>query len=228
MRIGIAGPAGAGKDTVASYLSEALRMDVVHFADPIREASVFVFGNDNRETKEQRQFVSAEAVYQASIKCCRDAGIDSFPEVLKAMTASHVVFDRYLSDPLHMIISPRRFCQLLGTEIVRSIKDSAFVDRVAGIDWCLVPDVRFPNEAKIMGVNLFIDRDVPSVADHPSEQMAKEMQAACRKFHVGEDTFSGFQHFGYGGVSWLYVPNFNGVADLHTELDQLVKELKGE
>lgn len=185
--IGIAGRAGVGKDTVASLLRDRLveqaqRVSIDTFAHPIREISRKV-GLDpyNRDTKE----VGVPRIY-AHFELTL---IDAIKEVLGDTVSEDDQCELYCHFVTHLrnamylvtarqdklIISPRRFCQLLGTEGGRAVRKTFWVDQLKARaelhgGTVIVPDVRFINEVTICDHLIYVDREVDAVSDHASER----------------------------------------------------------
>lgn len=200
--IGITGLAGSGKDTLADELEahfteggySVLRTS---FAEPIRNIAKAIgldpFDRDKKEVEITLRFSHIELDLIEHITaalgdfvgeedlCDLYAG---FVTVLRSR--DYIVTDR--QDRL--TISPRRFCQLLGTEGGRSVRPSFWVDvlraRIAKLgttvpgpvarkygpyaDVALVPDVRFKNEAQVCDYVIGVSRPgVAPVAEHDSE-----------------------------------------------------------
>ena len=142
--IGLAGPAGAGKDTAAAMIPGAVRR--IAFADPLYRGLSAIFGVDESLLRDRR---------------AKEFG---WPELLGKSP-------RYLLQTLgtewgRELVGRRVWLDLA----VRSWWDVWQDDPEATI---VVPDVRFENEASLIrqsgGEVWHIHRDVPGVAPHLSE-----------------------------------------------------------
>jgi hypothetical protein len=141
--IAIAGAAGSGKDTVADYLCRFKGYSRYSLADPLRRGLV---------------------------------------SMIPELTMNHML-DRDLKErPVEPYgKSPRELLQSLGTEWGREMvwQDIwlhiaiAETSALAVSGPVVIPDVRFPNELKLLdelgAVVVWVDREVPDVASHKSE-----------------------------------------------------------
>lgn len=151
--IGLTGKAGAGKDTVAEYLSREYGYVRYSLADPIKDLLNARFGWsptywESREWKE-------------------------------APWPAHGSDQTFL---IPRPFSPRSWAQWLGTEVGRTLAGpdvwvNALFAKAAseGNYGCMViPDVRFNNEAEAVqkkgGIVINVWRDVPAVEGHVSER----------------------------------------------------------
>ena len=191
MRIGLIGSAGAGKDTAAKILSDLTGKSVVSFAKPLHDAAIHIWGDAvlNREEKEKEQILG-----ERSFEWFNDYHMAL---LAKINSTQHVITERNLykllnlrdlfTDPatgrIHETITPRKFMQLYGTEYWRSILPSVWVNLVQDeYDDCIVPDVRFANEAMIFDLLIVIKRDgVVHVSNHISEEMANQFKDLCEQ-----------------------------------------------
>lgn len=177
MKIGLIGLAGAGKDTTALILQRVLAEQGMNFiidryAAPLKRAAREVFGAnfDERDVKEVPVRVNQDRMIEATFKCLNSLG---FTDV-EHDKASELFFEHM---PVGLPISPREYQQILGTEVVRAVRTSAWVDRIRAIKDknIIIPDSRFENE--VSTANLLITRfhniDRPK---HASEQLAWELQ----------------------------------------------------
>ena len=191
MRIGLIGVAGAGKDTAAKILSDLTGLPVVSFAKPLHEAAIHIWGDEvlNREEKEKEQ-IFGERNFERFNDCHMAllAKINSTQNVIternlhKLLTLRDLFTDR-ATGRIHETITPRKFMQLYGTEYWRSISPDVWVNLVQDeYDDCIVPDVRFVNEAMIFDLLIVIKRDgVEPVSSHASEEMAKQFKDLCEQ-----------------------------------------------
>lgn len=200
--VGFTGPAGSGKDEAASTLQTALealgkRVVLTSFAHPIREIARKV-GLDpyNRERKE----VEVSIRYSHFELCLIEAVVSELGDVVgeESLSDLYATFVTVLRDSGYLVtkrqdiltISPRRFCQLLGTEGGRAVRQSFWNDVLVArvkrfgsqshplsqrrwppaADIVLVTDVRFPDETLPVDTLIAIDRPgVAPVAGHDSE-----------------------------------------------------------
>lgn len=151
--IGLTGPAGAGKSTAAQHLEEGWAFVELALAEPIRDMLAALF-------------------HAADIP---DAWMTS--RALK-------------EQPTPLGFSYRHMAQTLGTEWGRSTLGPGFWLRLATLrlerphlqgDSVVVSDIRFANEAAWLkargGVLVRIERAVPAIAEHESEQHWPELGA---------------------------------------------------
>lgn len=176
MKIGLIGLAGAGKDTSAVILQrvlaeQGLKFEIDRYAAPLKNAAKEVFGAnfDERSVKEVDVFVNQDTMIEASFRCLRRLGFtEAEHDKASELFFEHIGFLEYLS--------PRLYQQLLGTEVVRAVRPSAWVDRIRRLNRnIIIPDARFENE--VSDCNLLITRfqniDKPK---HPSEYLAWDLQ----------------------------------------------------
>ena len=176
MKIGLIGLAGAGKDTAALLIQKILADNgraykIDRFAKPLKDAAREVFGDtfDDRDVKEVPVKVDQDTMIEASFKALRkcrlnDAEMDKASELF----FEHLGFCDYMS--------PRKFQQLLGTEVGRATRSTVWSDRItkSTVD-LIVPDVRFDGE--VVDYNILITRHPVGVGSvHASEVLATEMQ----------------------------------------------------
>ena len=183
--VGFTGYAGAGKDTLATFVRDALDavavpVKMVSFANPIREiANGLGFSPYVRETKEtvsEVMFPDFESALMEEIEN-QLSGLVAEDELAKlyAFTLEELREQgRLVGDTL--TISPRRLCQIIGTEGGRRVNERFWedvllndVDDFEGV--ALVTDVRFPNEVDVCDHVVYVERKgcVP-VAAHESER----------------------------------------------------------
>ena len=188
--IGITGLAGHGKDTVAQYLGAALGDSTkLTFADPIRKIAadigLDVIDRDKKEVIVSRRFGHFElSLIEAIMEeledyCGEDDLCDLYASFVTILRSSG-----YLTTSRQDVlsISPRRFCQLLGTEGGRAVRPTFWVDvfraRAAKVrsKYVVAPDVRFANEAAVCDVLIGVRRpSVFPVEPHASEKEIPEL-----------------------------------------------------
>ncbi|AZU99278.1 dNMP kinase [Acinetobacter phage vB_AbaP_APK93] len=212
-KIGLIGLAGAGKDTVAVILQEALKergqvFEIDRYAGLLKEAARQVFGEnfDDRNVKEVDKFVD---LYLA------DKIIDATDYVYLKLNRSDIDLDEWNALCQKHIdsctwMSPRKFQQLLGTEVGRAIDPDIWVNYLKNQDRNLIiPDVRFGNED--VDFNILITRHpVPQGKLHASEVYAAELQLSDNP---------------YDYVDYI-IHNDGSIEDLKRKVQQLVNKIK--
>lgn len=176
MKVGILGLAGAGKDTFANMLLEHLPdFKIDRYARPLKELTCRIFGLtmeevEDRVIKEKPVQVSRDVMVQEVFGTL--SGVLHFTDE-ELDKASELFFEHFQSA---RAMSPREFQQIFGTDVVRAVKPTAWVDRLHSVQGNLiVPDVRFENELcdyniLVMGVT-GVTRPV-----HASEHFAWELE----------------------------------------------------
>ncbi|QGF20161.1 dNMP kinase [Acinetobacter phage vB_AbaP_PMK34] len=212
-KIGLIGLAGSGKDTVAVILQEALKergqvFEIDRYAGLLKEAARQVFGEnfDDRNVKEVDKFVD---LYLA------DKIIDATDYVYLKLNRSDIDLDEWNALCQKHIdsctwMSPRKFQQLLGTEVGRAIDPDIWVNYLKNQDRKLIiPDVRFGNED--VDFNILITRHpVPQGKLHASEVYAAELQLSDNP---------------YDYVDYI-IHNDGSIEDLKRKVQQLVNKIK--
>ncbi|HCH8289387.1 TPA: hypothetical protein NNU74_004490 [Salmonella enterica] len=212
-KIGLIGLAGAGKDTVAVILQEALKevghaFEIDRYAGLLKEAARQVFGEnfDDRNVKEVDKFVD---LYLA------DKIIDATDYVYLKLNRSDIDLDEWNALCQTHIdsctwMSPRKFQQLLGTEVGRALDENIWVNYLKNQDRNLIiPDVRFGNE--LVDFSILITRHpVPQGKLHSSEVYAAELQLSDNP---------------YDYVDYV-IHNDGSIDDLKRKVKQLVNKIK--
>ena len=221
MKIGIMGLAGAGKDTFAEYLLKYMPgYRIEKFAAPLKNAAYQLFGAtfDDRDVKEVDQRKRLDDVDTAAELCWRALGILKDAETYARQCAV------FRSDEVPeygnslISISPRRFQQLLGTEVCRAIDPDCFVKRIDAMHQVIVTDCRFLNEMDAMDEILLVVRPgVAPVATHESERLAAELTQAY--LDCGE------MHFMFMGKRIRVVDNSGTLADLELEAEFISRSM---
>lgn len=235
--IGICGLAGSGKDAFAELLADRLaeygylgRID--RFAAPLKEAAKRVFGDsfDDREVKEEpRQIpsyvVSSEAsraVFKANPQLPAQEVIQRVAEVFNPLAQSPGAF------PL-LSISPRRFQQLLGTEVGRHLDRNIWVRRMRNPQYTLVvPDTRFEDELEVCTDLVFVHRqDCASVEQHESERLALEL---TRRYNVAScmDPVPYVAQLHLHGRRFYVANNHGDLEHLNAEAELIAKDMTKE
>lgn len=179
MKIGLIGLAGAGKDTFAVMLQEALALHgrefkIDRYAGPLKDLASKVFGL----TLEQ---IEDREIKEKPIQFRRDEAIDHVFHCLQNVLkfndtqmddAAHLYFETFQGS---RAMSPREFLQLFGTEVVRRVDPDAWRNRLQNQSGdFLVPDVRFGNE--VLDFNILIKRYTPpNRPEHSSEHLAWDL-----------------------------------------------------
>lgn len=212
-KIGLIGLAGAGKDTVAVILQEALKdvgqvFEIDRYAGLLKEAARQVFGEnfDDRNVKEMDKFVDLSLA---------DKIIDATDYVYLKLNRSDIDLDEWNALCQKHIdsctwMSPRKFQQLLGTEVGRALDENIWVNYLKNQDRNLIiPDVRFGNED--VDFNILITRHtVPKGKLHASEVYAAELQLSDNP---------------YDYVDYV-IHNDGSIDDLKRKVQQLVNKIK--
>lgn len=180
VKIGLIGLAGSGKDTAALLIREILvergidRVDykIDRFAKPLKEAAREVFGDtfDDRDVKEVPVKVDQDTMIEASFKALRKCKLTE-----AEMDKASELFFEHLGFCNHL--SPRKYQQLLGTEVGRATRSTVWSDRITkSTANLIVPDVRFGGE--VVDHNILITRHPIGLhgSVHASEVLATEMQ----------------------------------------------------
>lgn len=176
MKVGILGLAGSGKDTFANMLLEHLPdFKIDRYARPLKELTCRIFGLtmeevEDRAIKEKPVQVSRDTMIQEVFGTLSDVLNFTDEELDKA---SELFFEHFQSA---RAMSPREFQQIFGTDVVRAVKPTAWVDRLHSVQGTLiVPDVRFENE--LCDVNFLIVREqyIPEPT-HSSEYFAWSLE----------------------------------------------------
>lgn len=178
MKIGIMGLAGAGKDEFAKQLVKFLpEYSIDRFAAPLKEAAKYVFGEnfDDRAVKEQEvqvTFKMADRMIEGAMLCCNLLGFSEAEENEASI--------RYFEHIGHLDnVSPRLYQQLLGTEVIRKVRESAFVDRIQKKENVVVPDCRFGDEKADVTFLVVRRAALPDVRPaHSSEHLAFDLTQA--------------------------------------------------
>ena len=171
---GLVGKKGSGKDTLSSFVRGFdPHFKVLHFADRLKEICAEVFGVDPRYFHEpQLKEVPIPTIV-----------IDNHIEGLSLATGLEIKPRGLVAE------TPRQLLQYVGTDYVRSICDSYWVDYIRGqilrLDdkdkKVLVADARFKNEAQVIrdvgGKVVVLLREGQQSSDqHKSETELTEIQ----------------------------------------------------
>ncbi|CAK9041515.1 Putative deoxynucleotide monophosphate kinase (DNK) (dNMP kinase) [Durusdinium trenchii] len=144
--IGLTGPAGSGKDTIARHLCEKHGFVAVSFAGPLKDAAAILFGVD-RERFDDR--VGKEAMIGRLQKSPRELlqwlGTDA---MRREFGPNEEVIGRLQK-------SPRELLQWLGTDAMRrefgpNVLLHSMDAQIQGKKKVVVSDVRFDNEAEFV------------------------------------------------------------------------------
>ena len=229
MRIGLIGVAGAGKDTAAKILSDSTGKPVVSFAKPLHDAAIHIWGDKalNREEKEKEQifgersferFNDYHMAFLAKINSTQNVITEgNLPKLL----ALRGLFTDPATGRIHENITPRKFMQLYGTEYWRSISPTVWVDLVCDeYDDCIVPAVRFANEASVFDLLIVIKRDgVAPVSSHISEELAKQFKDLCEQKEPITHWFGGL------AKDLVVLENNGTIVDLSLKIKEIAEGL---
>jgi hypothetical protein len=193
--VGIIGLAGAGKDTLAGYVSDMLKwygmkVQTFSFAWAVREiASRTGLPIYDRNMKETELVLERgwQDKFQDAIAELLGQFIDHDTQLeLYSRTCIALGQQGHVGKLGHLTCSPRVFAQLLGTEGGRSISEDFWVDllmqqiEATAPDVALVPDTRFINEAVRCDLLVpVVNYRVSVVNTHPSEQFAEQMSRSA-------------------------------------------------
>lgn len=188
--------ARSGKDTAAQMIIE---IEPLHedgksiyrrdsFASPMKRLSISLFGKDSElpENKEKEVDIDRDdlnLIIHEIADMMAGSKADMEWEYKYADAYSHA--DEVLTKGLHGgKLSPRRFQQLVGTEVVRHLNPDYWVDRLVADakkhpdKITLVTDVRYQNELDVCDsvVHVMSNRNI-YVHSHTSEHLATQAQA---------------------------------------------------
>lgn len=224
MRIGIAGLAGAGKDTAAQIISKHLRLPCVAFAKPIHEAAKYVFVDLclERGVKElplpfgNTGLNLTKNIAQSIINECN---LDLSDEELQI--ALKVAFTNRETGQIYEELSPRKFMQLFGTEFGRNIDEKIWVRAVENkYSDCVISDVRFTNELAICNVVVIVEREGSGTeGNHISENLATRL-ASCPR-DVDYFTISSVEY----KVVGFFVDNNGTIDEFHENLRRMLSKI---
>lgn len=136
MRIIIFGLAGAGKDTVAGMLQNLLGGEITRYAKMLKTVAKEIFPSDfdTREGKIREEFIPKEKLLQV-VENYLPLILGGTAKVGVAKALTKLVFENFeVEDNLmpqgsekHYKLTPRKFQQLFGTEVVRKMDEGAWV-----------------------------------------------------------------------------------------------------
>lgn len=178
---GMIGLAGAGKDAFGEVFAREMGIKVEKFAGPLKEAAAWLFGPefDDRDVKEVPQTISLYEL-DAAAELCMSKVLTrqrtySHQGRLEEVFQADEGYEGYITDPI--TISPRKFQQLLGTDVCRYFDGGCFTRRIAKLDYsCLVTDCRFENELAVLErVFVVVRPGVKPVSEHISEKLATDL-----------------------------------------------------
>lgn len=153
MRIGLLGPANAGKDTVADMLCEAIPgLRKVSFADALYEEVSQAFGVRVDKLRDRR--TKEEPTPGLGLLTCRESGFHPLLEDARAY-------------------SPREILELWGTQYRRAQQEDYWVRQALQVQPPVIhPDVRFPDELAICTHAFVIRRPGGEILrNHESDQL---------------------------------------------------------
>ncbi len=165
MIIGLSGPAGCGKDTVAEILVSRYGFVKASFAEALYKEVANAFG------------VTVEMLAERATKELPMSGLEPVFCLDLDFIAVMQRVDGHFG--WHKVYSPRQILQWWGTEYRREQNIRYWTDQVrnritseVGKSW-IITDVRFQNEADLIrdlfGILVIIERETKIVAKHQSE-----------------------------------------------------------
>lgn len=173
LRIGLLGPANAGKDTVAGMIVEFFGGAVRRcaFADALyaEVAEAFEVSEDYLRDRKWKEKPSL----RLSPRFCLD---DAFIQVCREVGVS-----------VMSALSPRRVLELWGTEYRRAQDADYWVRRlVEKRGDVVIPDVRFANEMQIATVPLVVRRPGHEILrDHRSDTLWRRVEGVPEVWNTG-------------------------------------------
>lgn len=234
-RIIIFGLAGAGKDTVSDMIRDKLAAkDLVvvqdRFARLLKETALAVFGSDfdERDVKEVGTIVSTLSLQIACDKMFLKLWPDDVVMRTQATVKLLAVLMPYSTGINFYGLSPRKFQQLLGTEVVRSVDANAWANetkaRTTGKTYYVVSDGRFKNELLEPTDKLVYvfrskkEEELKDLAGHASEEFNLELyqKAVCL------DTSTKLE---YNGAEFFIIDNLTDFEELALNVDDFLETL---
>ena len=217
MRIGLIGLDASGKDIAAEILSELSGIKVARYADPLKQAALFVFGStfDNHDTKDVRV-----PFYGTSLE---DRAIEAVIELQCILFSTERERDEFAERFMQIVhpqeeLSPREFQQLVGTECARAVSSTVFQEYLIRTHLnAIIPDVRFKEEADVLDWLIVIDRDVPKL-NHPSEDFAWNLIQNYRDGFFFEE-----RNTEWDIMHSSYIRNYGTIQELRTKLEATLK-----
>ena len=193
IKVGLLGIAGAGKDTIASYLTTKLKDLSIpstdyRFATSLKIAAESIFGSDfdQREVKEQPKEVLIKSYQLAQ---AFGIGGTLLSTSLYAELINKDIRVTRTEAGMYVIISPTEFQQIMGTEVLRKIDNDYHVNRLSAetakllYPVILIPDVRFSNELHVCDLLIYIHTNKKSLRkDHISEKLANNLQELANEY----------------------------------------------
>ena len=191
MIIGFTGLARSGKDTTVAIIQGLLqnkqRVEVKRFASPLKVLAYSAFGENFDEPDVKEKVVQVAVNKLASVKAQCISYIHSYNgrstapiSIQDFETLFEQVFKPYRKRGYGYSLSPRLLQQLIGTDVFRKLADNFWVELLLATTKenviTLIPDVRFPNELAVCDVIIHVSRKTASNLNHPSENMAKEIE----------------------------------------------------
>ena len=173
LRIGLLGPANAGKDTVAGMVVEFFGGAVRRcaFADALYAEVAEAFEVSEEYLRDRRW--KEKPSLRLSPRFCLD---DAFVQVCREAGVS-----------VMSALSPRRVLELWGTEYRRAQDADYWVRRLVdtGGD-VVIPDVRFANELQVVAVPLIVRRpDQEILRDHHSDTLWRRGDGVPEVWNTG-------------------------------------------
>lgn len=183
--IGLVGRIGSGKDEVAKILERRAGFKHIKYATKIKDIA-FEFGllEKGRDDKEVDRTVRINwsdfrQRYPRFATVFKDYPIDVVKQRLQSDLEPYRKRSLNWAHDAEYVISPRRFQQLLGTDVGRGLDDNFWVDATLkdaeGLN--VISDVRFPNEVVKCDSIIVVVRNGTVAQDgvHSSEKLAEEL-----------------------------------------------------
>ena len=230
MIIGLVGRQGSGKDEVANILTRRAGAMHIKFATLIKEvAREFGLLELGRVDKELYRTINIKwSVFEKEYPLFTKLYVD-YPHakrVLRGVLEPFRLESKGGGMSADYSISPRRFQQLLGTEVGRVYSDTFWIDQaLKGVEGLVVvSDVRFANELDECDHIILIDRDSckPSLHYHSSEELTETLLTYKNLFRPGDEAT-------YRGVPIYLLENHsNSLSKLSKDTIDLLKLIRGE
>lgn len=156
--LGIHGPAGAGKDTMADYLIREFGWHAkLSFAGNLKEMCKEVFDLTDFDVYHQE---GKKAYFSTPV----EFELDHLLDIISWMSHTHPDTHRDITKVLGLLgtplVNPRQILQFVGTDICRTLVSTyhsdVLVNKITSNadNWFVVTDVRFPNEGDLILDNL--------------------------------------------------------------------------
>lgn len=215
--LGLHGPAGAGKDTVADYMvSEHGWTKKVSFSKNLKEICKAVFYLSEYQVEDQRGKMDPFR----SKMTFTSGNLGSIMLLMSRTHANYPISNESMQKVRSLVgrelMTPREVLQLVGTDVCRELIPSYHMDcfknqlDFKSDDHYIITDVRFPNEADMVvndlgGVVVKLKRD--------------NNEISINRRHASETSLSD-----WGGFFSLINNDQDGVQTLYTKVDKFIEE----